>query len=81
MIIEFDLEGQWRSIEVSGRVRNWAITQKRMIFKENLFGNFYSTLNFLSNGIQYLIFLNFNIFCFFSLKFHPHLCNLKMMLR
>ena len=28
-------------------------TQKQTIFKPNLFGIFYSTLNFLSNGIQY----------------------------
>ena len=26
-------------------------TQKQIIFRQNLFGSFYSTLNFLSNGI------------------------------
>ena len=30
-----------------------AKTQKQTIFRPNLFGNFYSTLNFLSNGVQY----------------------------
>ena len=62
MIISFDLESQWRSLEVtgghcrslevSGRVTNWAKTQKKIIFKENSFGNFYFTLNLLSNGIN-----------------------------
>ena len=28
--------------------------QKQTIFKPNLFGNIYTTLNFLSNGIQYM---------------------------
>ena len=69
--------GHWRSLEVSGRVTNWAITQKRLIFKENLFGNFYSTLNSLSNGIQYLILFYFNIFRFFSLSPIPTCGTLK----
>ena len=30
-----------------------AKTQKQTIFKENLFGNFYSTLDSLSNGIKH----------------------------
>ena len=46
-------EGHWRSLEVSGRVTNWAKTQKQTIFKENLFGNFHSTLSLLSNGIKH----------------------------
>ena len=46
-------EGHWRSLKVNGRVTNWAKTQKQTIFKENLFGNFYSTLDSLSNGIKH----------------------------
>ena len=31
-----------------------AQTQKQTIFRQNLFGNFYSTLNYLLNGILYV---------------------------
>ena len=40
-------EGHWRSLEVSGRVTNWAKIQKQTIFLGNLVGDLYSTLNFL----------------------------------
>ena len=46
-------EGHWSSLEVSGQVTNWAKTQKQTIFNENLFGNFYYTLDLLSNGIKH----------------------------
>ena len=36
-------------------------TQKQTIFRQSLFGNYHSTLNYLSNGIKYLYF-------FFSFK-------------
>ena len=39
-----------------------AKSQKWGIFKPSLFNQFYSTLNFLSNGIQYVIFLGITIF-------------------
>ena len=29
-------------------------TQKQTIFRQSLFGNYHSTLNYLSNGIKYL---------------------------
>ena len=38
------------------------------IFRQTLFGDFYSTLNFISNGIQYLKFLSFKIFLIFLIK-------------
>ena len=48
------IRGHWRSLEVSCRVTNEAKTQKLTNFRQNLFGNFYSIINFLSNGIQYV---------------------------
>ena len=39
-----------------------AKSQKWGIFKPSLFNKFYSTLNFLSNGIQYVIFLGIKTF-------------------
>ena len=44
------------------------ISQKQTIFRQNLFGDFYSTLNFLSNGIHYVKFLSFKIFFIFLKK-------------
>ena len=32
----------------------WGKTQKQKKIKQNLFGNFYSTLNSPSNGVQYV---------------------------
>ena len=43
-----------------------AKSQKWGIFKPSLFNQFYSTLNFLSNGIQYVIFLGITIFMIIS---------------
>ena len=43
-------------------------SQKQTIFRQTLFGDFYSTLNFISNGIQYLKFLSFKIFLIFLIK-------------
>ena len=67
-------EGHWRSLKVSGRVTNWAKTQKQTIFKENLFGNFYSTLNLLSNSIKHckiLLFWKFSNFFENALSTRP----------
>ena len=54
----FDFEVHQMSLEVirgkKSSVINEVKTQKQRIFKQNLFGNFYSTLNYLSNGIQYV---------------------------
>ena len=38
-----------------------AKTQKQKKIRQSLFGNYYSTLNYLSNGIQYFFF-SFKIF-------------------
>ena len=43
-----------------------AKSQKWGIFKPSLSNNFYSTLNFLSNGIQYVIFLGIMTLMIFS---------------
>ena len=37
-------------------------TQKQISFRQSLFGNYYSALNYLSNGIQYVILFSFNYF-------------------
>ena len=42
-----------------------AKTQKQRIIRQNLLSNFYSTLNFLSSGIQYVKLFSFNYFSFF----------------
>ena len=64
----------------SGRVTNEAKTQKLTIFRNNLFGNFYSTLNFLSNGIQYLSLFSCQFFNIFFTKYKtPPVAVLKIM--
>ena len=45
-----------------------SIIKKLSIFKPNLLGKFYSTLNFLSNGIQYVWFIRFKNFHYFLSK-------------
>ena len=44
---------------MTGNFKFEAKTQKQTIFEQNLFGKFYSTLNFLSNGIQYVKLFSF----------------------
>ena len=39
-----------------------AKTQKPKKIGQSLFGNYYSALNYLSNGILYVIFFSFKIF-------------------
>ena len=51
-----------------------AKTQKQRIFKQNLFGNFHSTLNCFSKVMQnmkIIEFYNFLQFFFLSKRFHP----------
>ena len=45
-----------------------AKTQKQRIIRQNLLNNFYSTLNFLSSGIQYVKLFSFKFFLLFSTK-------------
>ena len=45
-----------------------AKTQKQKKIRQSLFGNYYSALNYLSNDIQYVVFLSFKIFQKFSKK-------------
>ena len=47
-----------------------AHTQKQTIFRQNFFGNFYSTLNYLLNGILYVKSFWFQLF-FLSTQRHP----------
>ena len=42
-----------------------AKTQKQRIFRQNLLSNFYSALDLLSSGIQYVKLFSFNFFYFF----------------
>ena len=41
---------------MTGIFKYEAKTQKQTSFRQSLFGNYYSTLNYLSNGIKYLYF-------------------------
>ena len=48
---------------MTGIFKYEAKTLKQKKFRQSLFGNYYSTLNFLSNGIKYIyIICNFKIF-------------------
>ena len=43
-------------------------TQKQTIFRQSLFGNYHSTLNYLSNGTQFVKLLSFIIFTIFYVQ-------------
>ena len=45
-----------------------AKTQKQRIIRQNLLSNFYSALDLLSSGIQYVKLFSFNFFFIFSTK-------------
>ena len=52
---------------------------KNKEFSKNIFGNFYSSLNYLSNGTQFVKLLSFIIFTIFYVQdpTHENLENIK----
>ena len=67
----FGLEGHQRSLEVIRNKKNSVInevkTQKQRIFKKHIW-QFYSSLNYLSNGTQFVKLLSFIIFTIFYVQ-------------
>ena len=57
---------------MTGSCKYYTKTSKQTIFRHNLFGNIYSTLNFLSNGVLYEYFFSFKIFYNFFLSSLVH---------